>query len=165
MSGQPLEDRTTALAATLRCPVCQSQSVQDSTSEAARNMRSHVQAMLAAGYDEDQIFLYFEHSYGEFIRLMPRAEGFNLLVWALPVGAILIGLVLVGLVVRRSMAHTKGVAAEGRQSPEESPLDRETQEAAGAAEGEAAPEVDVASDPSLQPWLDRVRNELAETDV
>jgi len=150
LQGQPLQDRTTVLAATLRCPVCQSQSIQDSTSEAARNMRSQVQAMLAAGYDEDQVFVYFEHSYGEFIRLMPRAEGFNLLVWALPVGALLVGLVGVGVVVRRSMGAPDAPKDGGSGQQEADP---------GAGEP-----VDTPTDPSLQPWLDRVRQEIAEND-
>ena len=164
LSGQVSEDRTTALATTLRCPVCQSQSVQDSTSEAARNMRSQVQAMLAAGYDESQVFLYFEHSYGEFIRLMPRAEGFNLLVWAIPVAALVLGLLSVGLVVRRSMGAAATIPAVPAGEEEGDDLQSAPEDPSTDTPADTSGEQDPSIDGSLQPWLDRVPTELAESD-
>jgi cytochrome c-type biogenesis protein CcmH len=81
---------TRAVASKIRCPVCQGLSVADSPSESARAMKDEVQALVAQGYAEDQIIDYFEASYGEFIRLDPKVEGWNVLVWVLP-AALLLG--------------------------------------------------------------------------
>ena len=49
----------------------------------------------AAGSTEEQILLYFEASYGEFIRLEPKPTGFNLTVWIAPIVALLLGALVV----------------------------------------------------------------------
>jgi cytochrome c-type biogenesis protein CcmH len=98
LSGSVLVARTEALANSIRCPVCQGSSVGDSPSEMARNMKQQVKELLSLGFDNEQIITYFEASYGEFIRLEPRKEGLNLLVWIAPIGALLLGIIL--LVIR-----------------------------------------------------------------
>lgn len=98
LSGEELRTATLAIAVKLRCPICQGLSVADSPSASALAMLSQVRDLVAAGYSHDQIFDYFESTYGEFVRLQPRAEGFNLIVWIGPVVVVLAG---VGLLVRR----------------------------------------------------------------
>lgn len=101
LQGGELVARSREVGSLLRCPVCQGLSVADSPVPAAQSMQAKVQAMLAAGYSEDQVLAFFETSYGEFIRLSPKPEGFNLVVWILPLVAIAIG---IGLVARRVAA-------------------------------------------------------------
>ena len=101
-----VETLTRAVAAKIRCPVCQGLSVADSPSESARAMKDEAQALVEKGFDEAQIINYFEASYGEFIRLDPTAEGWNLLVWVLPAALILGGGAWVAWTVRRTGART-----------------------------------------------------------
>jgi cytochrome c-type biogenesis protein CcmH len=101
VSGEALRTATYRVAKTIRCPVCQGMSAADSPSESARAMKDEVQALVAQGYDDEQVVAYFEASYGEFIRLDPRAEGWNLAVWAAPGVALLLGLAVVGRVASR----------------------------------------------------------------
>ncbi len=98
LSGEELKTATLAIAVKLRCPICQGLSVADSPSASALAMLSQVRDLVEAGYSHDQIFDYFESTYGEFVRLQPRAEGFNLIVWIGPVVVVLAG---VWLLVRR----------------------------------------------------------------
>ena len=56
--------------------------------------------MLALGYSEDQVIAAFERSYGEFIRLEPKAEGFNWMVWLMPIVAFAVGALLIFLRLR-----------------------------------------------------------------
>lgn len=91
LTGEPLRAQTHEAAKLLRCVVCQGLSVADSPSETALAMRDEVQTLAAAGYDTEQILFYFEASYGEFVRLEPKAEGINLIVWGAPVAFLVAG--------------------------------------------------------------------------
>jgi cytochrome c-type biogenesis protein CcmH len=91
LSGQLLEEATRETASLLRCPVCQGLSVEASPSESAVAMRNEVKALRAAGFSHEQTIEYFEASYGDFIRLEPKREGFALAVWVLPVIFVAIG--------------------------------------------------------------------------
>lgn len=95
LSGAELDERTEELTGVMRCPVCQGLSIADSGTMIALAMKEEVRQFLAAGYTEDQVLLYFEASYGEFIRLEPKPKGFNLMVWIAPIAALLLGLALV----------------------------------------------------------------------
>ena len=95
MSGPALETETVAVSHLLRCPVCQGLSVADSPAPMAQSMKGQVRELLQRGYTRDQILLYFERSYGEFVLLRPKMEGVNVLVWILPLAGLLIGAGLV----------------------------------------------------------------------
>ncbi|MDX1385102.1 MAG: cytochrome c-type biogenesis protein [Thermoanaerobaculia bacterium] len=95
LTGDELEARAQALGSTMRCPVCQGLSIADSPSSSASAMLDQVRELLAEGYSEEQVLAYFERSYGEFVLLQPKAEGFNLVVWLAPLIAVAIGLALV----------------------------------------------------------------------
>lgn len=132
-----LDVRTRDVAALLRCPVCQGLSVADSPATMAMKMKAEVREMVAAGYDKDQILGYFEHSYGEFVRLKPPLRGVNWLVWLAPA----LGLVLGGGVVAWAL-RGRGPATEDAPAP--APVDADS----------------LPEDASLVPYVLRVR-ELA----
>lgn len=106
-----IEAQTTAVASTLRCPVCQGESIQDSPSELAQQMRTLVRDKLKAGETPDQIRAYFVSKYGEWILLEPKMTGLNIALYALPVLLIAGGLVLIVFLVRRWTKPTE--AGEG----------------------------------------------------
>lgn len=96
-----LEAQTTAVASTLRCPVCQGESIQDSPSDLARQMRAVVRDRLRAGETPDQVKAYFASKYGEWILLEPTMKGLNIMLYAIPILLVLGGLALVAFLVRR----------------------------------------------------------------
>ena len=100
-SDADLEARTTAVASTLRCPVCQGESIQDSPAELAQQMRAIVRERRRAGETPEQIQAYFMARYGEWILLKPRRTGLNLVLYALPIALVVGGLILVIVLVRR----------------------------------------------------------------
>jgi len=90
-TGAELERMTEDVTTLMRCPVCQGLSVFDSGTPSALAMKAKAEVLLAAGYDGEQVLTYFEASYGEFIRLAPKARGFNLFVWLVPALFLLVG--------------------------------------------------------------------------
>lgn len=92
------------LSSLMRCPVCQGLSIADSPSPSALAMRDEVSELVRQGYSKEQILDYFEASYGEFVRLQPKARGFNLFVWLAPAAGALVGL---GLIWRRLSVKPK----------------------------------------------------------
>lgn len=96
-----LEARTSAVAATLRCPVCQGESIQDSPSELAQNMRAVVRDQLRSGRTPDEVKQYFVSKYGEWILLEPEMKGLNVLLYVFPVLLVVGGLALVVVLVKR----------------------------------------------------------------
>lgn len=101
VSDSALDAKTNAVAAQLRCPVCQGVSIQDSPSELAQEMRGLVRDQLRSGKSPDDVKAYFVSRYGQWILLEPPAAGFNFLVYALPVIAVLGGLAVIVLALRR----------------------------------------------------------------
>lgn len=100
-SDSVLEAMTTVLASELRCPVCQGESIQDSPSELALQMRGLIKDQLRSGKTPDDVRAYFVDKYGEWILLSPKAEGLNLIVYIVPVIALLVGGLVVWRTVRR----------------------------------------------------------------
>ena len=126
LTGDDLTRKTQDIAASLRCPVCQGLAIADSPSEMATNMKGQVRELLARGYTQEQIFSYFERSYGQFVLLKPKFQGVNTLVWVLPVLALALGVIIVFAKIRNleKVPEPKTVAAESAapaETPEEDP--------------------------------------------
>ena len=128
LSGPELEAATRETATLLRCPVCQGLSVEASPSESAQAMRKEVMALRAAGFSHEQTIEYFEASYGDFIRLEPKKEGFAAWVWALPVLFVVAGGVLVASSVGRSASSAQKPAVDPELQQSLERVRRETSE-------------------------------------
>lgn len=87
-------DRVEAIAARLRCPVCQSVSVAESPSDTARAMRDIITEQVSEGRSDEEIIAFFVDRYGEWIVLAPPPRGGTLLLWLLPPAALVVGLVV-----------------------------------------------------------------------
>ena len=105
--------RVSAIAAQLRCVVCQALSVADSPSTTAAQMRAIILEQLREGKSPDEIKAYFVSRYGEWVLLAPTRSGFNLLVWWLPFVGIGLGVVAVVLSARRWVARGRAAGSAG----------------------------------------------------
>ena len=95
-----LDQRVYEVGSQLKCPVCQSESVADSPSLIAQQMRGVIRQQLQAGRSEQQVMQYFINTYGEQIAWSPPWQGFTLLAWLVPIALILIGAGLLFLTLR-----------------------------------------------------------------
>lgn len=96
-----LEEREVALAASLRCMVCQNQTLAESNAPLALDMRRQIQEQLASGRSEAQIRDYFEERYGAFVRYDPPFRPSTWLLWLGPFALLWLGLTLLTRIVRR----------------------------------------------------------------
>lgn len=94
-SRTELDRQVREVSSQLRCVVCQGVSIQDSPSSLAQEMRGVVREQLEAGRSPEQVKAYFVDRYGEWVLLRPKAEGFNLLIYLLPIATILGGALFV----------------------------------------------------------------------
>jgi len=104
-------ERADAIAAELRCPVCQGLSVRDSPSETARQMRDLVTQRVREGRSDDQIRDEFRRSYGDWVLLSPPATGWTGLIWALPIALVAGGFLVAGGALRRPTRTAGGPEA------------------------------------------------------
>jgi cytochrome c-type biogenesis protein CcmH len=96
-----LDDRVNQVASQLQCPICNGESVADSPSALAGQMRTVIRQQLQSGASEQQVISYFVARYGEGIRQDPPKSGFTLLMWLGPVVMLLAGIFVVTQVARR----------------------------------------------------------------
>jgi cytochrome c-type biogenesis protein CcmH len=100
-SARTVEDRVEAIASTVRCPQCRSQSAADSDAPTAQAVRVEIAERIDAGESDDEIRDYFASTFGEEILLNPPSSGVGALVWVIPVVATVVGGVGLGLAFRR----------------------------------------------------------------
>jgi cytochrome c-type biogenesis protein CcmH len=147
-----LDQRVAEVASQLRCPICQGESVQDSPSELAQQMRAVIRQQLQEGRSEQEVIQYFVDRYGETILWNPPRQGFSLLVWLIPPAALLGGVVLIFFVLRE-WRQRRMDDARPASSPEETALSLSAPELDEELEGyrrELEAEL-AADDPLFQP--------------
>lgn len=95
------ERRAKALMETIRCLVCQGESVADSPAEMAGDMRSLIRERIQAGESADAIRQWLISRYGDQISLQPPLSLANLSLYLLPLLLLGGGLFLVRGRIRR----------------------------------------------------------------
>ncbi len=112
-----IEARMMVLAAELRCLVCQNQSIADSHSGLAEDLRQQIREMLAKGMTEDQINHYMTDRYGDFVLYRPPFKASTWLLWVGP-GLLTVG-ALAALVMVLRRRQRLGADAFDPDTPEE----------------------------------------------
>jgi len=91
-SGQ--EAKAKALMETLRCLVCQGQSIADSDADMAGDMRALVRERIRAGEKPEDIRRWLIERYGAWVSYSPPVEPLTWPLWAAPVVLLALGLYL-----------------------------------------------------------------------
>jgi cytochrome c-type biogenesis protein CcmH len=95
-----LDDSVRRIALQLQCPVCEGESIADSPSGLAADMRTVIRTKVIAGESDQQILDEFVASYGDSILTEPPKHGISLGVWVGPVLGVIVGVTLVTLLLR-----------------------------------------------------------------
>ena len=121
-SGDPvIEARLAKLSHELRCLQCQNQTLADSPSGLAADMRREIREQMKAGKSDQEIIAFLTERYGQFILYKPRVAPVTYLLWFGPFVLLLAGLaVLFGYIrSRRDTIAEKPLTNEERRRAEE----------------------------------------------
>jgi len=87
-----LEARAEKIGSGLRCLVCQSESIEESNADLARDLRVVVRERVAAGDSDDQVTRFVVARYGDYVLLNPPFKAKTAVLWAGPPLLLLAGL-------------------------------------------------------------------------
>jgi cytochrome c-type biogenesis protein CcmH len=96
-----LEKRVMALAAELRCLVCQNQTIADSNAELAIDLKNQVREKLGQGMSDKDVIDYMVQRYGDFVLYRPPVKSITWLLWFGPFLLLVVGIFFLGLKLSR----------------------------------------------------------------
>jgi cytochrome c-type biogenesis protein CcmH len=100
--NNPAEEmRFKALAAELRCVMCQNQSIADSNAPIAHDLRMEVLRLMREGRSDSEIKQYLVERYSDFVLYEPPMRKGTWLLWAGPFLLLLAGAAGVFMIIKR----------------------------------------------------------------
>ena len=95
LKNQKQELRARNISKNIRCMVCQNQSIDESNSPLAKDLRILIRNKIKDGKKDEEIYKFLTDRYGEFILLKPLFKLNTLALWLLPFLFVLIGMFIV----------------------------------------------------------------------
>jgi len=92
LSTENLNNKIRELTLELRCMTCKNQSVYDSDSEFANDIKNIVEDKFNEGLSEKEIKIFLTDRYGEYILFKPYFNLKNMLLWIFPFLILLVSL-------------------------------------------------------------------------
>ena len=95
------EARAEAIGRQLRCPVCKTESIEESDADFTKDLRRVVREQVAEGKTDQQVLDFMHQRYGDFILLRPPFEPVTWALWLAPPALLILGGALAWMVIRR----------------------------------------------------------------
>ena len=95
LKDKELEFRAREISKNIRCMICQNQSIDDSSSTLAKDLRILIRNKIKQGEKNEEIYKFLTDRYGDFILLKPPLKLNTLLLWFLPFIFFIIGVFIV----------------------------------------------------------------------
>lgn len=92
-SEAEIEQRARHVGKSLRCVVCQNQSIDNSNAPLAADMRVLVRERIRSGESDDEVIAYMRERYGDFVLLKPPLQANTVLLWVTPLGLLAVFLI------------------------------------------------------------------------
>ena len=77
-------NKTREISQNIKCIVCQNQSIDESNSEIAKDLKVLIKDKLKDGVTDEEIYKFLRDRYGDTILLKPPLETNTILLWFLP---------------------------------------------------------------------------------
>jgi cytochrome c-type biogenesis protein CcmH len=110
-AGAPASGWGYALAREIMSPFCPGLTLADCPSSQAQMLRAWILVQEAAGRSREEVEAELLERYGEQILAAPRARGFGLTAYAIPIGVFLAGGALVAVFLRRQTREARSARA------------------------------------------------------
>tara|TARA_X000001036_G_scaffold312554_1_gene291138 strand:- start:656 stop:1057 length:402 start_codon:yes stop_codon:yes gene_type:complete len=82
--GNFIINKTREISQNIKCLVCQNQSIDESNSEIAKDLKVLIKNKLKDGVSDDEIYNFLRDRYGDSILLKPPLKTNTILLWFLP---------------------------------------------------------------------------------
>lgn len=83
------EERVEEISKQLACPICGGETVYESRNTASTSIRAEIKAQVSTSdATDDEIIAFVVQQFGAKTQLLPKASGFESLVWVLPAAAL-----------------------------------------------------------------------------
>ncbi len=111
------EQRAEAIGRQLRCPVCKTESIEESDADFTRDLRKVVREQVAAGKTNQQVLDFMHDRYGDFILLRPPFRPATWALWLAPPALLVLGGILaLSIARRRRIADDTAPLTEAEQA-------------------------------------------------
>lgn len=117
-----MEVRAREIGQSLRCVVCQNQSIEESDAVLAEDMRRLVRKRLADGDSNEDVINFMKDRYGDFVLLKPPVQSNTYVLWFGPF--ILLGLMLFWYVLKTRRKPGSGPVIAALSDDEKERLER-----------------------------------------
>ena len=88
-------NKTREISQNIKCLVCQNQSIDESNSEIAKDLKVLIKNKLKDGVSDDEIYNFLRDRYGDSILLRPPLKTNTILLWFLPFIILIFGSIFV----------------------------------------------------------------------
>jgi cytochrome c-type biogenesis protein CcmH len=102
VSSNYVINKTREIGQNIRCLVCQNQSIDESSSQIAKDLRILIKEKIETGSTDKEIYEYLSDRYGDYILLNPPLKTNTILLWFLPFIILILGLFLVMKILKKS---------------------------------------------------------------
>ena len=116
-----VEQRLAKLSKELRCLQCRNQTLAESPSDLAADLRREIRIQIRAGKSDQEIIAFLSQRYGDFILYKPRVTATTYLLWFGPFVLLLGGLALLFYYIkqRRDSITDQPLSADDHRRAEE----------------------------------------------
>ena len=84
----------------VRCLVCQNQSIDESNSELAKDLKILIKEKLILGDSDEEIYGFLKERYGDYILLKPPLNLNTVILWFLPFIVLMFGSILIFKIIK-----------------------------------------------------------------
>ena len=95
LKNQEYELRARKISKNIKCMVCQNQSIDESNSPLAKDLRILIRNKIKEGSNDKEIYIFLTDRYGDFILLKPPFKLSTFALWFLPFMFFIVGVSIV----------------------------------------------------------------------
>tara|TARA_B100000513_G_scaffold121275_1_gene53544 strand:+ start:78 stop:479 length:402 start_codon:yes stop_codon:yes gene_type:complete len=98
-----VNNRIREISQNVRCLVCQNQSIDESNSELAKDLKILIKEKLILGDSDEEIYGFLKKRYGDYILLKPPLNLNTVILWFLPFIVLMFGSILIFKIIKSNI--------------------------------------------------------------